>query len=1109
MYNQDKADSYSENDPAVSATSDGVRQSSPFGTSHGCLAPTCSSLQSKTDMGMVLHSGDGTIQACNARAEEILGLTGEQLQGCTPLNCPWQTVHEDSSPFPGETHPVMVALQTGQPCLNVVMGFYQPSGDFAWLTINAHPLFQPNISIPYAVVATFSQIAPQEIQPIFAETTQESNDCLLEESAEIQRLNQELERQVNEMQTILDAVPVGIAIAEDANCQVIHANGFAQWMLTVPPDANVSATGEQAEILPFRQLRDGKEIPGEELPMQVATSQGIEVRDVEIQLVRSDGVMFDWWVNAVPLFDEGGAVRGCVAAFMDITELKRTQVSLLLSEERLRIAQLAAKAGTWEWNVATNSVYWSPEYYTLYGIDPATPSTYDNWLASIVEADREFVNRTIRQALEQQQTSFTFEFRINHPVQGVRWFDSRSQAFYNALGQPTRVVGISIDISEAKQTEIAFQEQTKLLQVIINSIGDGVILANPQGDFVVFNQAAEEMFGKLSNEEPAERWASTYGLFLPDQQTLFPSAELPLSRAMRGECVTDVEVFVRRNATEEGRWISISGYPVVDVSEKIEGGIITCRDITDRRHTEAELRQKNAILNVINESAATPIFVKDRQGRIIYANPATLEVLEKSATEVIGLRDRDLYPLADLGVIVTDNDQRIMESGKTEVVEESPDGIRTFLSIKTPYRNEAGEVIGLIGVSSDISDRVQNERDRERILQQEQAAREEAERANRIKDEFLAVLSHELRSPLNPILGWSKLLQTGKLTPTKAAEALKTIERNAKLQSQLIEDLLDVSRILRGKLTLNVTSVTLAATILAALETVQLAAESKEIEIQTFLESDIGQVSGDTGRLQQIVWNLLSNAVKFTPQGGRVEVRLTQVATSLQVQVIDTGKGISPEFLPHVFEHFRQEDGATTRKFGGLGLGLAIVRQLVELHGGTVTAESAGEGKGATFTVRLPLLKQVGESVNGDGNTLPSPTESKPLAGLKIIVVDDEPDSQDFIAFVLQQAGADILPMPSAIAALKVIQQVQPDLIVSDIGMPEMDGYMMIEQIRKLPSQRRDVLAIALTAYAGEVNERNILQAGFQKHLAKPIDPNELVAAVTRLVMPSRASHPH
>ncbi|NJK74924.1 MAG: PAS domain-containing protein [Microcoleus sp. SU_5_6] len=307
---------------------------------------------------------------------------------------------------------------------------------------------------------------------------------------------------------------------------------------------------------------------------------------------------------------------------------------------------------------------------------------------------------------------------------------------------------------------------------------------------------------------------------------------------------------------------------------------------------------KNAILKAINDSIPTPIFVKDREGRIIYANPATLQVLGKTEAEVINYRDREIYPQSELGETVTQNDLRIMESGETEVVEESPDGIRTFLGMKTPYRNEAGEIVGLVGISNDITARVQLERDRERILQQEQAAREAAEKANRIKDEFLAVLSHELRTPLNPILGWSKLLLTGKIGPAKTVDALRAIERNAQLQSQLIEDLLDVSRILQGKLSLNVIPVNLKTPIEAAAETVQLAATAKKIQIQTIFDSDVGQVSGDPARLQQIVWNLLSNSVKFTPAGGRIEVLLKQVESRVCIQVIDSGKGIHREFLP-------------------------------------------------------------------------------------------------------------------------------------------------------------------------------------------------------------------
>ncbi|GET42868.1 multi-sensor hybrid histidine kinase [Microseira wollei NIES-4236] len=465
------------------------------------------------------------------------------------------------------------------------------------------------------------------------------------------------------------------------------------------------------------------------------------------------------------------------------------------------------------------------------------------------------------------------------------------------------------------------------------------------------------------------------------------------------------------------------------------------------------------------------------------------------------------------------------------------DGVyRWHLHQAIALKDERNQIVKWFGTATDIEDQKQLEQQRERLLQQEQVAREKAEQANRIKDEFLAVLSHELRTPLNPILGWTKLLQTGKVNATKTAEALTTIERNAKLQAQLIEDLLDVSRILRGKLNLTIAPVNLANAIAAALETVQLAAQAKDIQIQIDLDPNVGMVSGDAGRLQQIVWNLLSNAVKFTPQGGRVEVRLTEIlhleaepqysgsqvepgneirealppvvqdvrSTHInrhaQIQVTDNGKGINPEFLPYVFEHFRQEDSAITRKFGGLGLGLAIVRQLVELHGGTVFAESQGEGNGATFTVRLPLIKQQPENATNPARSEEFMTQSSPLAGLKIIVVDDDADSCDFIAFVLEQDGAEVIALPSALQALREFPRTKPDVLVSDIGMPEMDGYMLMRQIRALPpDQGGKVPAIALTAYAGEGDSFQAIAAGFQQHIAKPIEPNQLVQAVAKL----------
>ncbi|MFN6469585.1 MAG: response regulator [Nostoc sp. SerVER01] len=371
--------------------------------------------------------------------------------------------------------------------------------------------------------------------------------------------------------------------------------------------------------------------------------------------------------------------------------------------------------------------------------------------------------------------------------------------------------------------------------------------------------------------------------------------------------------------------------------------------------------------------------------------------------------------------------------------------------------------------------------------------------ANRIKDEFLAVLSHEIRTPLNPILGWAKLLRSNKLDPQKTALALETIERNAKLQTKLIEDLLDISRILRGKLNLNVCPVDLPTIIRAAMETVRLSAEAKLIQIYSALDPAVGQVFGDAGRLQQIVWNLLSNAIKFTPEGGQVEIYLEQIDSQVQIKVKDTGKGISPDFLPYVFETFRQADSATTRKFGGLGLGLAIVRYLVEMHGGTVLAESLGEGHGATFIVNLPMI--LTDAVDSTKESDATVTNTPAFDGLKILVVDDDADSLELVSFVLQQSGATVTAVPSATQVLEILPQWKPDLLVSDIGMPEMDGYMLLRQIRLMsPEDGGKILAIALTAYAGEGNEQRAIAAGFQAHISKPIDPGQLIETIANLV---------
>jgi CheY-like chemotaxis protein/two-component sensor histidine kinase len=374
-----------------------------------------------------------------------------------------------------------------------------------------------------------------------------------------------------------------------------------------------------------------------------------------------------------------------------------------------------------------------------------------------------------------------------------------------------------------------------------------------------------------------------------------------------------------------------------------------------------------------------------------------------------------------------------------------------------------------------------------------------------LKDEFLATLSHELRSPLNAMLGWTRLLNSRKFDEATTARALQTIERSAKSQAQLVEDLLDVSRIIQGKLRLNTRPVELVSVIEAAIETVRPAAQAKEIGIQSVLDPAAGPVAGDSDRLQQVVWNLVSNAIKFTPKGGCVQVRLERVNSHVEITVTDTGQGIESEFVPYVFERFRQADSSSTRVYSGLGLGLAIVRHLVELHGGTVLAYSEGQGKGATFTVKLPLLSIIVAAAPGEHSpctiALSMAFNNPPaLKGVRVVIVDDEPDSRDLLVAALEQCEAKVFAFASASEALAAVSQLKPDVLVSDIGMPLEDGYSLIRKVRQLSAEQGgQIPAIALTAYARAEDRTRAIASGFQIHIAKPVEPTELATLVANL----------
>ncbi|HEX3725743.1 MAG TPA: ATP-binding protein, partial [Pirellulales bacterium] len=439
-----------------------------------------------------------------------------------------------------------------------------------------------------------------------------------------------------------------------------------------------------------------------------------------------------------------------------------------------------------------------------------------------------------------------------------------------------------------------------------------------------------------------------------------------------------------------------------------------------------------------------------------------------------------------------------------ETVRRRKDGTDVNVSLTvSPLRNTRGQIIGASKIARDITEKKRRDSEHDAILAAERAARAEAQRANRMKDEFLSNVSHEIRTPLNAILGWVQLLRAGHVTPADVEIGLEVIERNTRAQAKLVEDLLDMNRIVSGKVTLDFRPVDLASIIEAVLETIRPSADSKGICLEKSLGTGPHTIIGDPTRIQQIAWNLLSNAVKFTPPHGTVRVRLEQVDSDVRLSVTDTGQGISSDFLPFVFDRFRQADGSITRTFGGLGLGLSIVKQLVELHSGTIVASSPGQDQGATFIVNFPRRS---ERFELGLLARPAPCADEPewngptLNGIKVLVVDDEQDTRDLVRRVLRECAAEVFTASSTREALEVLAHQRPNVILSDIGMPHQDGFELIRRIRSLgPECGGDVPAAALTAFARPEDRRRALLAGYQRHVAKPVEPAELVAVVAAL----------
>ncbi|MFB2919217.1 response regulator [Aerosakkonema funiforme] len=650
-------------------------------------------------------------------------------------------------------------------------------------------------------------------------------------------------------------------------------------------------------------------------------------------------------------------------------------------------------------------------------------------------------------------------------------------------------------IREAEESALALAKEW---QTTFDAISDGVCLLDAEGKVLRCNKAMSQLLGK-SETEISDRFHQEIL-----ESILGSMAETPFTRVRQTRCRENAQVEFQE------RWFSITADPVFDRLKAFKGAVYIVADITQRIRAESALKSSEERFRMLLENVEDyAIFFLDTDGCVTRWSAGAERILGYKEAEILGKSGSIIFTPEDLksGADKHELEKAIREGrAEDERWHLRKDRNRFWASgIATPLRDETGQLRGFAKIMRDFTERKRAEDERALLLAREQQARAEAEAANRMKDEFLATLSHELRSPLNAMLGWAQLLNSRRFDESTTKKAIDIIERTARTQAQLVDDLLDVSRIIQGKLRLNVRPVELTAIIGSVLDTVRPAAEAKEILLERVLDPTTGLVAGDSDRLQQVIWNLLSNAIKFTPNGGRVEVRLKRDNSLVEITVKDTGKGISPDFVPYVFDRFRQADSSMTRQYSGLGLGLAIVRHLVELHGGTVYAESKGDGMGAKFTVRLPIMP-VRLHATSDTDTISKvepvlPFDNPPvLNALQVLVVDDDADTRLFLATVLEECGAEVTVASSAREAFEFIQKSKPDILVSDIGMPDEDGYSLIRKVRTLaPEEGGRIPAAALTAYARAEDRTRSLLEGFQIHIPKPVEPAELAAAVANL----------
>jgi len=857
------------------------------------------------------------------------------------------------------------------------------------------------------------------------------------------------------------------------------------------PDATGKPLSEVFRILNERTRQTAED------PVQKALRDGMTVGLANhTVLISRDGREIPIDDSAAPIRESGGPILGVVLVFRDVTEQRAAQAT------RARLAAIVEFSGDaiiakdlngiiQTWNIGAEILFgYTAEEVIGKPVTILFPPDRLNEEDAILERIRH------GQSVERLETIRLAKDGRQIPV----WVSI--SPLKDAEGDVTGASKIIHDVSEVIAGREALIREKELLATTLASIGDGVIVTDDQSRVTFLNAEAARLIGWTSAEASGRPLSVVFRIVNEHTRRV---AENPVEKALRLGAIVGLAnhtMLLREDGAEF--LIDDSAAPIRGKDNSIFGVVLVFRDVTAQRRAHETREQLAAIVEYSGEAIAT----KNLDGIIQTWNASAEKLFGYKADEIIGKSVTILLPPERLHEEeeILSRLRRGIPAERLETIRVTKDGGHIPVSLTvSPLKDDDGNVIGASKLIQDITDRKRIEEQRQQLLVREQSLRTQAEAAGRMRDEFLATVSHELRTPLNSILGWATTLNSTRLDEPTERRGIEAIERNARAQAQLIEDLLDVSRIISGKMRLDVKPVVLSTIVEAAIDSIRPAADAKSIQLETIIDPEANHLRADEGRLQQIIWNLLSNSIKFTPPDGFVEIRIKHTPGMAEISVTDTGEGIEPEFLPFVFDRFQQADSSVTRRHGGLGLGLAITRHLVEMHGGTIEAESEGEGCGARFTVKLPMTSLASQGAPVDlqsDSEMNDGVDQRPsLVGVKVLGVDDSKDTLELITVVLETCGAHVTTAASVQEALDVFAGWNPDILLCDIGMPEEDGYSLIKTIRGLPAEKGGKTpAIALTGYVRVEDRMRALEAGYQMFVPKPIEAADLCTIVATLV---------